>query len=202
LRADLEFIAGMIESGSKVLDVGCGNGDLLAYLEKHKNVDGRGIEISHTGVRMAVELGLSVIQGDADEDLKHYPDKIFDYAILSQTLQATEKPKEVLRQIVRISRRAIISVPNFGYWKNRMYLLCRGCMPETAHLPYKWYETPNIHFCTLRDFIILADDLDIKINKSFTVSGGGALKKFNAKAPGISNLTAEFGLFVVECGNV
>ena len=165
LRVDLKLIADMVEPGSRVLDVGCGEGALLDWLGRNKNVDGRGIELSMAGVSAAVSHGLSVIQGDADTDLKDYPSGAFDYVILSQTLQATYEPKTVLANMLRIGRRAIVSFPNFGHWRVRTHLLFRGSMPVTDTLAYEWFDTPNIHFCTIRDFLTLffrhRDDPDI-----------------------------------------
>ncbi|KAI93388.1 methionine biosynthesis protein, partial [Rhodomicrobium udaipurense JA643] len=156
-RIDLLLIAGMVEDGARVLDVGCGTGQLLKLLEEKKNVDGRGIELSQSGVNFCVAKGLSVIQGDADHDLVNYPDLAFDYAILSQTLQATTRPKEVLQELLRIARHVIVSFPNFGHWRIRTQILFNGRMPVTWNLPEAWYETPNIHFCTIADFRELCD---------------------------------------------
>lgn len=173
IRADLQLIANMVEPGSRVLDVGCGDGSLLDYLLHEKNVDGRGIELSMDGVNASVSQGLSVIQGDADKDLFDYPKRAFDYVILSQTLQATMAPKEVLENLLRIGRRAIVSFPNFGYWRVRVSLAFKGCMPRTRSLPHQWYDTPNIHFCTIADFVTLCDELNITIEKSLTVNNKG-----------------------------
>ena len=145
--------ADFIAAGSRVLDVGCGDGELLELLQRDKDVDGRGVEISQRGVNECVSRGLSVIQGDADSDLVFYPDKGFDFVILSQTLQATRNPRAVLEDLLRIGNRAIVSFPNFGHWSVRLSLLLRGRMPVTKDLPYSWYDTPNIHFCTIRDFV-------------------------------------------------
>src|SRR5215831_6171564 len=155
LRRDLRLIAEMVEPGSRVLDVGCGDGALLAYLTRHKSVDGRGIELSQSGVNACVGHGLSVIQGDADRDLDAYPSGAFDYVVLSQTLQATRQPRRVVEQLVRIGRRAIVSFPNFGHWRIRAELVLRGCMPVTPALAQAWYDTPNIHLCTILDFVAL-----------------------------------------------
>src|SRR5947207_2431009 len=136
LRPDLQAIADMVEPGSSLLDIGCGEGDLLAWLQENKKVSGRGIELSQGGVNRCITRGLSVIQGDADADLQYYPNQAYDYAVLGQTLQTLKNPKEVLEQLVRIARHAIVSVPNFGHWKNRMYLTLVGRMPVTKTLSY------------------------------------------------------------------
>src|SRR3981081_4066421 len=151
-RVDLLLVAEMVKPGAKVLDVGCGDGELLSILGEQRGVDGRGIELSREGVNECVAKGLAVIQGDADTDLADYPDDAFDYVILSQTLQATRRPRVVLEHMLRIGRRAIVSFPNFGHWRIRMQLLFRGRMPRTDNLPDTWYDTPNIHFCTIKDF--------------------------------------------------
>ena len=163
IRVDLQMIADMIEPHSRVLDVGCGDGTLLDYLVNFRHVDGRGIELSSEGVKASISAGLSVIQGDADTDLKDYPDDAFDYVVLSQTLQAMVQPKVVLSHLLRISRRAIVSFPNFAHWRARLSLGFLGRMPVSATLPHEWYETPNIHLCTIRDFVALCRQLNITI---------------------------------------
>ena len=196
LRADLQRIADMVEPDSRVLDIGCETGDLLAYLWHHKNVDARGLEISQDGVHACVSRGLSVVQGDADVDLDGYPDKAFDYAVLSLTLQATRDPKGVLANLVRISRHAVVSFPNFGHWRTRLWLLVRGRMPISASLPYSWYETPNIHFCTITDFVDLCRALKIEITRSLIVNHGGKVQ--DRPPSGWANWTGEQGIFLLH----
>ncbi|MGO9133164.1 MAG: methionine biosynthesis protein MetW [Methylovirgula sp.] len=171
-RVDLLVVANMVEPMSRVLDVGCGDGTLLRLLAEERGVDARGIELSQRGVNDCVAKGLSVVQGDADTDLVDYPDNAFDYVILSQTLQATRQPRKVLEHMLRIGRHAIVSFPNFGHWRIRLQIALRGRMPITENLQYAWYETPNIHFCTIRDFVDLAQVIDAKIER------GVALDRF------------------------
>ena len=172
-RVDLVYLAQMVDKGSRVLDVGCGEGELLALLRDARNVDGRGIELSQGGVNTCVARGLSVIQGDADTDLVDYPDASFDYVILSQTLQATRRPKFVLEQLLRVGKRAIVSVPNFGHWRVRAQLAFKGRMPVTEKLDYSWFDTPNIHFCTIADFLELVRAVGAHIEKSAALTADG-----------------------------
>jgi methionine biosynthesis protein MetW len=172
-RVDLEVIADFIPPRARVLDVGCGDGALLELLQTDKQVDGRGVEISQRGVNECVARGLSVIQGDADKDLVYYADKVFDFVILSQTLQATRNPRTVLNDLLRIGERAIVSFPNFGYWRVRLSLLFKGRMPVTKDLPYSWYDTPNIHFCTIRDFVNLCEEVGAKVERATALDGAG-----------------------------
>ena len=165
-RVDLLNLVSMVEPGSRVLDVGCGDGSLLRLLAEKRGVDARGIELSQSGVNLCVAKGLSVIQGDADTDLVYYPDGSFDYVILSQTLQAMRQPRVVMEHMLRIGRRAIVSFPKFGHWKIRLQVLATGRMPVTKNLSYSWYETPNIHFCTIKDFIALVDEMDAEIEQA------------------------------------
>jgi len=175
IRVDWQLIADMINPGSRVLDVGCDDGQLLAHLSAAKDVDGRGIELSQQGVNTCVANGLSVVQGNADTDLVYYPENGFDYAILSQTLQATYQPHVVMEQLLRVGRRAIVSFPNFAHWRCRQYLALNGRMPMTSSLDIPWYETPNIHFCTLKDFTALCDEMNVKIEQSVIVSASGKI---------------------------
>lgn len=194
-RIDLDLIAEMIAPGSRVLDVGCGDGDLLALLQSKRNVDGRGVELSQEGVNASVTRGLAVVQGDADTDLADYPDDAFDYVILSQTIQATRNPKEVLRSMKRIGRRVVVSFPNFGNWRVRLKLLFNGRMPETRSLGYSWYDTPNIHLCTLLDFAALCNDLDIEIEDAVILTGK---KAWRISDPGLlANLFASEAVFLL-----
>ena len=173
LRRDLRVIADMIEPSARVLDIGCGDGALLGYLASEKGVDARGVELSQSGVNACVTQGLSVIQGDADSDLDAYPTGAFDVVVLSQTLQATRKPRRVLETLMRIGKRAIVSFPNFGFWRVRAALALRGRMPVTPLLDHAWYDSPNIHLCTIRDFVGVCDELGVRIEKSGTLDRHG-----------------------------
>lgn len=197
IRVDLLLIAGLVTPGSRVLDVGCGDGQLLEYLAKQKNVDARGIELSQDGVNACVARGLAVIQGDADMDLRNYPTGAFDFVILSQTLQATRNPREVLLELLRIGRHAIVSFPNFGYWKVRLSLLWHGRMPLTAAINQPWYVTPNSHFCTIEDFSSLCGDLGITVERRISVDGYG--QKGPLGSSGLfANLLAEQSVFLLR----
>jgi methionine biosynthesis protein MetW len=196
LRQDLRLIADMIEPGSRVLDIGCGDGALLAYLARAKAVDSRGIELSQSGVNACVRHGLSVIQGDADRDLEAFPNGAFDVVVLSQTLQATRQPRQVLEELLRIGKRAIVSFPNFGFWRVRLSLLWRGRMPVTEILDNSWYNTPNIHLCTLRDFVGLCDEIGTRIERSLTLDRHGRPFALDPRGS-LANLLAEQGVFVL-----
>lgn len=191
LRGDLAAIADLVPTGARVLDIGCGDGALLAALRRDKAVDGRGIELSGANVAAAVARGLSVVQGDADADLADYPTAAFDVAILSDTLQAMRDPAAVLRDMIRIARKAIISLPNFGHWRVRLGLLAGGRMPVTAALPAPWYATPNIHLCTIDDFRDLAAHLGLTIEATAFLGGGVA------RGAALANLLADQAVFVL-----
>lgn len=178
-RQDHLIIQSMIRDGSRVLDIGCGDGALLELLRISNNVDGRGIEINQKNVNQSVARGLSVIQGDADHDLANYPDGSFDYAILSLTLQATKNPREVLEQLLRIADHAIVSFPNFGHWMIRWQILVYGRMPVTDKLSEQWYDTPNIHFCTIKDFVSLCEEINAVVEKGVAINGRGNILSDN-----------------------
>lgn len=197
LRADLAAIAEMIPEGARVLDVGCGDGALLEYLVRTKNVDGRGVELSQQNVNACVARGLAVVQGDADTDLGEYPSGVFDFVILSQTIQATEKPAQVLAQLLRIGRRIAISLPNFGHWRVRLSLLAKGRMPRTRALNYHWYDTPNIHLCTLADFVDLAHAQGAVIDRALALNQTGVAGEMRAHALG-PNLLAPGAIFLLR----
>jgi methionine biosynthesis protein MetW len=180
IRADYLVVSRLIAPGSKVLDVGCGDGGLLKLLRDEKGVDGRGIELSREGVNRCVAEGLAVIQGDADTDLAFYPDDAFDVVILSQTIQATRAPRVVLEHMLRIGKQAVVSFPNFGHWRLRLQLVTRGCMPTSENLPYHWYDTPNIHFCTIRDFVDLVREVEAVIDHSTALDWHGREVRVNA----------------------
>ncbi|MBI1211369.1 MAG: methionine biosynthesis protein MetW [Alphaproteobacteria bacterium] len=196
LRPELLRIADMVAPSSRVLDVGCGDGALLEHLARSKNVDARGIELSQAGVNASVARGLSVIQGDADTDLAEYPSRAFDYVILSQTIQATRQPKVVLEHLLRIGRFVIVSIPNFGFWKVRLKLALAGRMPLTGMLSHPWYETPNIHLCTIADFVALTDALNARIERALAVDESGDVRTLST--PGYwDNLTAAGAIFLL-----
>ena len=204
LRPELAAIADMIRPGTRVLDVGCGDGALLDWLVRAKNVDGRGIEISQQNVNACVARGLSVVQGDADTDLAEYPEGVFDAVILSQTIQATEKPLKVLKDMLRIGRRVAVSLPNFGYWKVRASLLLHGRMPRTRTLDYNWYDTPNIHLCTLADFTGLTREAGAIISEAHTLDSDGRTTRIRPDAVSSGffgpNLTAPGAIFLIKQG--
>ena len=196
-RVDLLRVAELVAPKSRVLDVGCGDGGLLRLLAEERSVDGRGIELSQQGVNDCVAKGLSVIQGDADADLVDYPDDAFDYVILSQTLQATRQPRVVLEHMLRIGRRAIVSVPNFGHWRIRAQVAFLGRMPVTESLSHSWYDTPNIHFCTIKDFVQLCDEINVKMERAVALDLYGRPVPLNLPW-WVWNMFGEQGVFLLS----
>ena len=197
MKNEFKVIADLIEKDKKVLDVGCADGTLMKFLKDNKNTNIRGLEISKEKVQECIAKGLTVIEGNAEKDLKQFPDKSFDYVILSQTLQAFLNPELVLNELLRVGKKAIITIPNFGYWKVRLHLLLKGTMPITKTLADEWYNTPNLHMCTIKDFVHFVNSRNIKIFKSI------ALNKLNASLINkrnleIKNLSADLGIFLIE----
>jgi methionine biosynthesis protein MetW len=192
LRSDLAVIAQNVAPGSSVLDVGCGDGALMQALRDKRGCDARGLEIDPANVATCVAAGLSVIQGDADRDLAFYPDGAVDYAILSQTLQTTMRPREVLEELLRIGRKAFVSFPNFAHWRVRLSLLWGGRMPVTRQLPVAWYETPNIHFSSIDDFRALVREMDVKVEDAWFLSGD------SRRSAAAANLRAEHAIFLLS----
>ena len=195
-KKDFKIIADLIPANSSVIDVGCNDGSLLEFLKEEKDINGRGMEIDQQKVQLCLSKGISVIEGDADLDLYDYPDNLFDYSILTYTLQATKSPKNVLSELVRISSKAIISFPNFGHWKIATSLLLKRKMPISEKLSYSWHETPNLHFCTINDFIDLCNEAGIRIEKQANLKTN-KLNKFNGKNL-LNSYFNEVGLFLVS----
>jgi len=196
LRYDLQIIADFILPKSKVLDIGCADGELLYFLQQKKQVQGFGLEISQNLVSKAIIKGLSVIHGDAESDLSIYPNQSFDYAILSQTIQATHNPPQILQEMLRISRFAIVSLPNFAFLQNRLHLMFKGEMPVNKHIPFQWYETPNIHFCSIKDFLKLCIDLNFFIQQQVYLVKNTILPSF-LQNKFMANLWAQYAIFVI-----
>lgn len=196
LRPDLRVIADMIEPGTRVLDIGCGDGALLAHLAAEKNVDARGIELSQDGVNACVSRGLSVIQGDADTDLADYPAEAFDYVVLGQTLQATRNPRTVLENLVRIGRHAVVSFVNYGHWRIRLSLLFSGRVPVAAGPDHDWYDSPDIHQCTVLDFVELCDTLGLTVERALSVSHYDRVRRIRT-AGMMANLRGQQAIFLL-----
>ena len=197
MKNEFKVIADLIEKDKKVLDVGCADGTLMKFLKDNKNIDIRGLEISKEKVQECIAKGLTVIEGNAEKDLKQFPDKSFDYVILSQTLQAFLNPELVLNELLRVGKKAIITIPNFGYWRVRLHLLLKGTMPITKTLPDEWYNTPNLHMCTIKDFDHFVKSRNIKIFKSIALNKMNT-SLINERNLEIKNLSADLGIFLIE----
>jgi methionine biosynthesis protein MetW len=197
MKNEFKVIADLIEKNTRVLDVGCADGILMEFLKDNKNIDIRGLEISKNKVQKCIEKGLTVIEGNAEFDLKQFPDKSFDYVILSQTLQAFLNPEPVINELLRVGKKAIVTIPNFGYWKVRLHLLLKGTMPVTETLPDQWYDTPNLHMCTIKDFVYFVKSRNIKIFKSLALNKTNT-SIINNNNLGIKNLFSDLGIFLIE----
>jgi len=197
MKNEFKIIANLLPSQSRVLDVGCGDGTLIEALIKEKNIDARGIELEEDKVKECISKGLSVIEGDAETELSQFPDKAFDFVVLSQTLQAFYQPENVLEQLLRVGGRVIISIPNFGYWQIRASLLFFGKMPVTKSLPYTWYNTPNLHMCSIKDFYQFCEKKKIKIDKVVGINGEKISSIYRVNLE-MKNLLSEVGIFVIS----
>ena len=197
MKKEYKIISKLIEKNSKALDVGCGNGELMKYLFENKTKDIRGLEISKKSVQNCLSKGLPVIEGDAENDLIQFPNHSFDYVILSQTLQAFLNPEIVISNLLRVGKKAIVTIPNFGYWKVRLELLIKGTMPVTKNLPYEWHNTPNLHMCTIKDFYIFCEKRNIKIVKSLALNQE-KISEIGFKNLKYKNIISELGIFLIE----
>ena len=197
MKSEYRIITDIISENTRVLDVGCNDGSLMEILKKNKNVDIRGIEISKEKVQTCISKGLTVIEGDAEFDLKQFPDKSFDYVVLGQTLQAFINPELVIKELLRVGNKAIVTIPNFGHWKVRLNLLIQGTMPVTKTLPNEWYNTPNIHMCTIKDFFKFSEKMNFKIFKSFALINKN-VSTINSSNLSFKNLFCELGIFLIE----
>ena len=197
MKKEFKIISDLILKNSRVLDVGCGDGELMSFLYKNITKDVRGIEISKQNVQKCISKGLTAIEGDAEKDLIQFPDSSFDIVILSQTLQAFLNPEKVLNELLRVGKKAIVTIPNFGHWKVRLNLLFKGTMPVTKSLPHQWHNTPNLHMCTIKDFSDFCDNKKIKFIKSLALNGERLLNISKANL-GKRNLFSEIGIFLIE----
>tara|TARA_Y100001970_G_scaffold148143_1_gene181815 strand:- start:1444 stop:2040 length:597 start_codon:yes stop_codon:yes gene_type:complete len=197
MKPEFKVISDLIEKKTHVLDVGCGDGILMEYLIKEKSVNIRGIEISKTKVQNCIAKGLTIIEGNAEKDLEQFPNKSFDYVVLSQTLQAFLNPEKVINELLRIGKQAIVTIPNFGYWKIRLHLLLKGTMPVTRTLPDEWYNTPNIHLCTIKDFVSFSKAKNFRLSKSIALRNNKPTLIKNTNLI-IKNLNSNLGIFLIQ----
>ena len=197
MKQEFKIISDLIEKNTRVLDVGCGDGTLMQFLQNNKQIDIRGIEISKENSQKCVGKGLTVIEGDAEKDLSQFPDSSFDFVILSQTLQAFLNPEIVIQELLRVGKKAIVTIPNFGYWRVRLKLLFKGTMPVTKNLPNEWYNTPNLHMCTIKDFHEFCHKRSIKLDKALALHNE-KISSIKEKNLNIKNLSAELGIFLIE----
>ena len=197
MKPEFKVISTLIKKESHVLDIGCSDGILMEYLKNEKKVNIRGIEISKSKVQNCIAKGLTVIEGNAENDLKQFPDNSFDYVVLSQTLQAFLNPENVIKELLRIGKQAIVTIPNFGYWKIRLHLLLKGTMPVTRTLPDEWYNTPNIHLCTIKDFVFFSKDKNFKLSKSIALKDNRQSYITNSNL-NLKNLSSNLGIFLIE----
>ena len=197
MKQEFKVISNIIEKNTRVLDVGCGDGTLMEFLKNNKEIDIRGIEISKNNVQKCIGKGLTVIEGDAEKDLSQFPDESFDFVILSQTLQAFLNPEKVISELLRVGKKAIVTIPNFGYWKVRLHLLIKGTMPITRSLPDEWYNTPNIHMCSIQDFFSFCENRKIQLDKSIAFQNLKSSKITNSNLI-LKNLTASLGIFLIK----
>ena len=197
MKNEFQVIAELIEKDKKVLDVGCGDGILMQFLKNNKNTNIRGLEISKSKVQECIAKGLTVIEGNAEKDLKQFPDKSFEYVVLSQTLQAFLNPELVINELLRVGKKAIVTIPNFGYWRVRLHLLLKGTMPITKSLPNSWYNTPNLHMCTIKDFFQFSEIINFRIFKSLALINK-KVSNINNSNLFFKNLFGELGIFLIE----
>ncbi len=197
MKKEFQIISELIENNTRVLDVGCGDGTLMKYLKDNKNIDTRGLEISKNNVQTCISKGLSIIEGNAEKDLIQFPNLSFNYVVLSQTLQAFYNPEKVINDLLNVANNAIVTIPNFGYWRVRLHLLFKGTMPKTKNLPDEWYNTPNIHMCTIKDFFNFCSNKNIQLKKSIALNGEktSIINKSNLS---LKNFYSELGIFLIK----